>query len=90
MTRREMEAFNFIDRYRAKHGLAPSYQEMADALGLASKSGVHRLVLQLEAKGWIRVHRHRARAIEITRQPLRDAPARPMVLGDLYPLESVL
>jgi repressor LexA len=38
---------------------------MRDALGLASKSGVHRLVSGLEERGYIRRLANRARAIEI-------------------------
>ncbi|MDA9055884.1 transcriptional repressor LexA, partial [Alphaproteobacteria bacterium] len=43
----------------------PSFDEMRDALGLASKSGVHRLVSGLEERGYIRRLANRARAIEI-------------------------
>ena len=42
---------------------------MKDAIGLASKSGVHRLVSALEERGYIRRLANRARAIEVIRQP---------------------
>ena len=48
-----------------KHDVPPSFDEMRDALGLASKSGVHRLVSGLEERGYIRRLANRARAIEI-------------------------
>ena len=47
--------------------MPPSFDEMRDALGLASKSGVHRLVSGLEERGYIRRLANRARAIEILR-----------------------
>ncbi len=40
---------------------------MKDALGLKSKSGVHRLITGLEERGFIRRLPHRARALEVTR-----------------------
>jgi len=42
---------------------------MKDALGLASKSGIHRLITGLEERGFIRRLPHRARALEILRRP---------------------
>ena len=44
----------------------PSFEEMAEHLGLASKSGVHRLVTALEARGHIQRDGRRARAIRLT------------------------
>ncbi len=41
----------------------PSFEEMKVALGLKSKSGVHRLVGALEERGFIFRRRNRARAI---------------------------
>ena len=42
---------------------------MKEALELQSKSGVHRLIIALEERGFIRRLPHRARAIEIIRLP---------------------
>ncbi len=50
-------------------GVSPSFDEMKDALGLKSKSGIHRLVTGLEERGFIRRLPHRARAIEVLRLP---------------------
>lgn len=47
----------------------PSYEEMKDALGLRSKSGVHRLISALEERGFIRRLPNLARAIEIVEEP---------------------
>jgi SOS-response transcriptional repressor LexA len=55
--------------------VGPSFEEMADAIGLRSKSGVHRLVQGLEERGFIRRIGHRARSIEVIRFP-GQAPLR--------------
>ncbi|WP_372053495.1 transcriptional repressor LexA [Tistrella mobilis] len=69
LTRKQHELLRFIlDRVRAT-GVAPSFEEMKDALDLKSKSGIHRLILGLEERGFIRRLAHRARAIEVIRLP---------------------
>jgi len=50
-----------------------SYEEMAAALGVVSKSNIHRLVDGLEERGHIRRIPHRARQITVT-QPY-DGPS---------------
>ena len=65
MTRRQHEVLAFVGRYVAHHGFAPSYEEIAAALQMSSKSGVHYIVRQLEERGRIRRLPGRARAIEI-------------------------
>ncbi len=42
---------------------------MKDALGLKSKSGIHRLITGLEERGFVRRLPHRARALEVIRLP---------------------
>lgn len=46
-------------------GVAPSYDELAAAVGVSSKSRVHAMVKRLEAEGRIRMMRGRARSIEV-------------------------
>ena len=43
--------------------------EMKEALALKSKSGIHRLVMALEERGFIRRLPHRARALEVMKMP---------------------
>lgn len=54
MTPRQREALDFIARYIADRGYSPSYQEVADAIGLASKSGVCRIVRSLVQRGHLK------------------------------------
>ena len=65
LTRKQSELLNYIGKHMEQHNISPSFDEMRNALGLASKSGVHRLVSGLEERGYIRRLANRARAIEI-------------------------
>lgn len=65
LTRKQSELLSYLNEHMQQHEVPPSFDEMRDALGLASKSGVHRLVSGLEERGYIRRLANRARAIEI-------------------------
>ena len=69
LTPKQYELLNFIHQRMKERGIPPSYDEMKEALGLRSKSGIHRLITALEERGFIRRLPHRARAIEIVRLP---------------------
>src|ERR1700723_1202552 len=69
LTRKQKELLVLIRDRLAAEGVPPSFDEMKDALGLRSKSGVHRLITGLEERGFIKRLPHRARALEITRMP---------------------
>ena len=73
LTRKQNELLLFISQQISKDGVSPSFDEMKDALGLKSKSGVHRLVTALEERGFIRRFPNRARALEIARLPEAEA-----------------
>ncbi len=70
LTRKQSELLAFIAQYQsANDGVSPSFVEMKDALGLASKSGVHRLMTALAERKFIAKIDNRARAIEIVKLP---------------------
>ena len=69
LTRKQYQLLQFVHRHLKEEGVSPSFDEMKDALGLRSKSGIHRLITALEERGFIRRLPHRARAIEILRLP---------------------
>lgn len=75
LTKKQLELLNFIHERIRESGIAPSFDEMKEALGLRSKSGVHRLINALEERGFIRRMPHRARALEVTRLPEAMSPA---------------
>jgi repressor LexA len=69
LTRKQYELLIFIDNRLRDSGISPSFDEMRDALGLKSKSGIHRLITGLEERGFIRRLAHRARALEVLKLP---------------------
>jgi repressor LexA len=73
LTRKQHELLLFINQRLAATGVAPSFDEMKDALNLRSKSGIHRLISGLEERGFIRRLPHRARALEVTKLPEESA-----------------
>lgn len=77
LTRKQHELLVFLDDHLRTSGVAPSFDEMKDALGLRSKSGIHRLISALEERGFIRRLPHRARALEILRRPGEAAGPQP-------------
>lgn len=74
LTRKQHDLLRFIHERMRESGVPPSFDEMKEALDLRSKSGIHRLILALEERGFIRRLPNRARAIEVIRLPEVDAP----------------
>jgi repressor LexA len=73
LTKKQHELLMFINQRLTATGIAPSFDEMKDALQLRSKSGIHRLISGLEERGFIRRLPHRARALEVTKLPEESA-----------------
>lgn len=69
LTKKQKDLLLFIHMHLQKTGVAPSYEEMKDALELKSKSGIHRLISGLEERGFLQRLPHRARALEVVRLP---------------------
>ncbi|MBV2144590.1 transcriptional repressor LexA [Falsochrobactrum sp. TDYN1] len=74
LTRKQHELLLFIHERLKESGIPPSFDEMKEALNLASKSGIHRLITALEERGFIRRLPNRARALEVLRLPDSIAP----------------
>lgn len=74
LTRKQKELLLLIREKMTREGVTPSFDEMKEALGLRSKSGIHRLITGLEERGFIRRLPHRARALEILRLPDAEEP----------------
>ncbi|MCW3836006.1 LexA family protein [Sphingomonas canadensis] len=76
MTPQQLNALDFIREHLARAGFGPSYQQVADHLGLASKSNVHRMIDGLEAQGLIRRQRNKNRSLTLPGTPdLRTVPS---------------
>ncbi len=69
LTKKQRDLLLFIHEKMTADDIPPSFEEMKDALGLKSKSGIHRLISGLEERGYIERLPHRARALEIKRLP---------------------
>ncbi|NGP19169.1 hypothetical protein G5575_17355 [Devosia chinhatensis] len=65
LTSRQAQALKFIDQYQAEHDCSPSFDELREALGLAAKSGVHRIISQLVDRGRLVRMPNRARSLQI-------------------------
>jgi repressor LexA len=77
LTRKQHELLMFIHERIKETGVSPSFDEMKEALDLASKSGIHRLITALEERGFLRRLPHRARALEVIKMPQQATAAAP-------------
>ena len=67
LTKKQKELFIYLKDYISSNEICPSFEEMKNAVNLKSKSGIHRLITSLEQRGYIKRLKHKARAMEITR-----------------------
>ena len=75
LTRKQLELLLFINERLKEEGVPPSFEEMKEALNLQSKSGVHRLIVALEERGFLRRMPNRARALEVVKLPESHSPS---------------
>lgn len=69
LTPRQYNLLLFIHKTTKETGCCPSFDEMREAIGLKSKSGIHSLIESLVERGYIKKLPHRARALEVVRLP---------------------
>lgn len=73
LTEKQYELWVFIHKYQMDHGgvVSPNYEEMAEGIGINSKSGVYRLLSALVERGFIKKlgGMGRARTIELLKVP---------------------
>lgn len=84
LTRKQRDLLIYIHERLRTNGVSPSFDEMKEALGLKSKSGVHRLVNALVEREFLKRLPNRARALEVVRLPDAATPktARPSLVHD--------
>jgi repressor LexA len=75
LTRKQLELLLFINSRLKEDGVPPSFEEMKEALNLQSKSGVHRLIVALEERGFLKRMPNRARALEVIKLPESHSPS---------------
>ena len=69
LTEKQYNLLMYINKVNREKGQCPSFDEMKDAIGLKSKSGIHALITSLEERNFIRKLPHKARALEVIRLP---------------------
>jgi len=86
LTAKQHELLHFIQQRLDTSGISPSFEEMKEALGLKSKSGIHRLISALEERGFLRRLPNRARALEVLKVP--EAAKAPVRNDNVVPLRK--
>ncbi len=88
LTRKQRDLLLYINERMRGGDIAPSFDEMKEALGLKSKSGIHRLISGLVERGYLERLPNRARALNIIKLPeisdtIAPSSAPPSPLPDL-------
>jgi len=83
LTKKQRKLFEYLNKYILENGIAPSFEEMKSAANLKSKSGIHRLIISLEQRGFIKRLKHKARAMEITRKLDNNSPIASHLTGQI-------
>ena len=69
LTKKQRDLLVFIHDHMTQGDVAPSFDEMREALGLKSKSGIHRLISALEERGFLERLPNKARALQVRKLP---------------------
>lgn len=81
LTKRQKQLFDYIESYLARHGYAPTLEEIGAHFRLSSLATVHKHLTNLEEKGLIRRTWNHSRAIELIRQQKGAAAVELPLLG---------
>jgi repressor LexA len=65
LTRRQKEVVDFIATFVDDNGYSPSYEEIAQALQLASLATVHKHISALQAKNYLKRAHNRSRSVDL-------------------------
>jgi repressor LexA len=65
LTKRQKQVMDFLSTFIVQNGYSPSYEEVAEGLGLASLATVHKHVQALEAKQYLRRSYNHSRSLEV-------------------------
>ena len=68
LTKRQKDFLEFLEGFLEKKGYSPSYEEIAEALDLASLATVHKHIVALEAKQYLKRGFNQSRSLEISRK----------------------
>ena len=65
LTKRQKEFLDFLAGFLEKRGYSPSYEEIAEGLSLASLATVHKHILALETKHYLKRGFNQSRSLEL-------------------------
>ncbi len=72
MTGQWEKILRFIKAYIKLHGVSPSYAVMAHALGMKSRSNIHRMVKRLEEEGHLQRKPRKIYGLKVVDRSVRD------------------
>lgn len=65
LTKSQLKCFDVIKNFIEKNRYSPSVREVAELMNMTGVSNVHRLIKELERRGWIRSSPKMRRSIQI-------------------------
>lgn len=98
LTRRQKEFLDFLAGFLEKKGYSPSYEEIAEGLNLASLATVHKHILALEGKHYVKRGFNQSRSLELApkfydeQRQFHPAPMEVPLLGRIaagMPVEAI-
>ncbi len=66
LTKRQSQVLTYVAEFIAANHYCPSFDEIAKSMNLASAATVHKHILALDEKGYLRRDANRSRALEVT------------------------
>jgi len=72
LTKRQKEFLDFLAGFLEKKGYSPSYEEIAEGLNLASLATVHKHILALESKQYLKRGFNQSRSLELAQKFYED------------------
>lgn len=88
LTKRQKDFLNFLADFLEQKGYSPSYEEIADGMNLASLATVHKHILALESKQYLKRGFNQSRSLEIA--PKYYVEQRQHRAGNAPPMEVPL
>jgi repressor LexA len=73
LTERQRRVMDYIANFLRENGYSPSFQEIADGVGLSSIATVHKHIATLERKGYLKRGHNQSRSLEPSPRYLQDA-----------------
>jgi repressor LexA len=65
MTEKQKLVYDFIQTFIKMRGFSPSYSEIAQGLGMRSKSNIHRHIHTLKERGLLQIKPHMIRSMKV-------------------------